>query len=381
VKPEYLVPSMKEIVKVRPNGLTVATTFAGCGGSSLGYRMAGYRIAWANEFVPIAQESYRANMAKKTVLDGRDIRKVKVADILKATGLKKGQLSIFDGSPPCQAFSTAGRREKGWGKDRVYEHGARQRNEDLFVEYIRLLKGLEPKAFIAENVSGLVKGTAKGYFLEILQALKLGGAYRVEARVLDAQWLGVPQARQRVIFIGVRSDIGRPPVFPKPFSYRYTLREALPWIRRGVLDSKGTYRVSDFSAQPVPTITCSNAHHLVVEADADISRYKVGQLWEGLRPGEQHEKHFNLVRAHPDKPSPTICAANGSTSLFGLTHPFEKRKFSIAELKRICSFPDDFVLAGSYKQQWERLGNSVPPIMMKAVAETVRDAILLRRGP
>jgi DNA (cytosine-5)-methyltransferase 1 len=365
---------MKEIAKIKPNGLTVATTFAGCGGSSLGYRMAGYRIAWANEFVPIAQDSYRANMAKATVLDGRDIRKVKAAEILKAAGLKKGELSIFDGSPPCQAFSTAGKREKGWGKDKTYEHGAKQKNEDLFFEYIRLIDGLKPKVFVAENVSGLVKGTAKGYFLEILAALKSKG-YRVVAKVLDAQWLGVPQARQRVIFIGVREDLGIDPIFPKPLAYRYTLRDALPWIRRGMFDPKGQFRVADFSAAPVPTITCSNAGQLFVEAEADISRYKVGKLWEALRPGEQHEKHFNLVRAHPDKPSPTICAANGTTSLFGLTHPYEKRKFSIAELKRICSFPDDFVLEGSFKQQWERLGNSVPPLMMKAVAETLRDQV------
>jgi len=101
----------------------------------------------------------------------------------------------------------------------------------LFFEFIRLLDGLKPRVFVAENVSGLVKGVAKGVFLEILAKLKACG-YRVGVKVLDAQWLGVPQARQRTIFIGVREDLGKPPVFPKPLPYRYTMREALQWIVR-----------------------------------------------------------------------------------------------------------------------------------------------------
>lgn len=185
VKPPYRVPTMDEIRAVKPNGLTVATTFAGGGGSSLGYRMAGFKVIYANEFVPIAQDSYRANAMPYTVVDGRDIKVVHAADILRAGGLKKGELDVFDGSPPCQAFSTAGKREDGWGTDKIYEHGASQKNEELFSEYIRLRDGLMPRVFVAENVSGLVKGTAKGFFLEILKELKRG--YRVIAPLLDAQ--------------------------------------------------------------------------------------------------------------------------------------------------------------------------------------------------
>ena len=132
---------------------------------------------------------------------------------MERIGIKKGELDLFDGSPPCQAFSTAGKRAKGWGKAKTYEHGAKQCNERLFDEYVRLLRGLMPKTFVAENVSGLVKGVAKGMFLEILAALKASG-YRVTCRVLDAQWLGVPQMRQRTIFVGVREDLGLDPVHP-----------------------------------------------------------------------------------------------------------------------------------------------------------------------
>ncbi len=130
--------------------------------------------------------------------------------------MKAGELDLFDGSPPCASFSTAGKREAGWGKVKDYSD-TKQRTDDLFLEYVRLLRGLQPKVFVAENVSGLVKGVAKGYFLEILAALKASG-YRVTCRVLDAQWLGVPQQRQRTIFVGVREDLGLDPVHPKAAS-------------------------------------------------------------------------------------------------------------------------------------------------------------------
>ena len=226
MKPAYNVPNMAEIAALPWNGFKVASTFSGAGGSCLGYRMAGFKVVWANEFVPMAQESYKANALPDCVLDGRDIKHIQPHDILAATGLKVGELDLFDGSPPCQAFSTAGKREKSWGKEKKYEHGATQKNETLFDEYIRLLRGLQPKVFVAENVSGLVKGTAKGMFLQILAAMKASG-YRVTCRVLDAQWLGVPQQRQRTIFVGVRNDLNLEPVHPSPLPYRYSVRDAV----------------------------------------------------------------------------------------------------------------------------------------------------------
>lgn len=419
-KPPYRVPSMAEIAAVPWNGFTAISTFSGCGGSCLGYRMAGFRVAWANEFVPIAQESYKANADPRSILDGRDIRMVKAEQILEAIGLKSGEIDVLDGSPPCQAFSTAGKRERGWGKAKEYEHGAKQCNETLFDEYIRLVDGLRPKVFIAENVSGLVKGTAKGYFLEILAKLKECG-YKVQCRVVDAQWLGVPQARQRTIFIGVREDLDRDPAFPKPLPYRYGLREAIPWIvSSGGISTTGfgagKFRSSDLPCQtimagggggmskeqfgvkalikggtgaafdqkrqtfdtdkPCPTVLTKD-NQIVVE-ELDISRFSIGKEWDRLRPGEWSDRYQNLVSPHPDAPRPTICASHGHPGIASVTHPVVKRKLTIAELKRICAFPDDFVLKGSYSQQWERLGNSVPPVMMYHIARTVQTEVLER---
>lgn len=361
-KPPYRVPDMEEIRALPWNGFKVTSTFSGCGGSCTGYRMAGFKVVWANEFVPAAQASYKANAADDCYLDCRDIRKVQPQEILDQCGLKQGELDLFDGSPPCQAFSTAGKREKGWGKAKTYEHGAKQCNEQLFDEYIRLLRGLMPKVFVAENVSGLVKGKAKGFFLEILKGLKTSG-YRVTCRVLDAQWLGVPQTRQRTIFVGVREDLGLDPVHPKPLPYRYSVRDALPWIGRVVHDTSGLFGAGDVTDRPSPAVTIGvhsvNANH-----------FKVESLPPSRKPGS-----YGVSEVEPTKPCPTVTIGSPGNDLAVGT---ERRKFTIDELKRICAFPDDFILKGSYAQQWERLGNSVPPVMMFHIASTIRNEIFAR---
>jgi DNA (cytosine-5)-methyltransferase 1 len=382
-KPEYKVPSMAEIRALPWNGFNAISTFSGGGGSSTGYRMAGFKVLWANEFIDAARETYRANMEPHTILDGRDIREVKPQDVLDAIKIKPGELDLFDGSPPCASFSTAGKRESGWGKVKKYSDKA-QRTDDLFFEYVRLIQHVQPKVFVAENVSGLIKGTAKGYFLEILAALKSCG-YRVTCRVLDAQWLGVPQARQRTIFVGVRNDLNLDPAHPKPLPYRYSVREALPWIV-----ATGPIRQTGFQSgkgmtpahEPSPTVMAGggggmNTSQFGVEAETDISRYAIGAEWERMgKPGTQSDKYFQLQRPALESPCPTVTLGAGALSCAGVVHPTEKRKFSIAELKRICAFPDDYILTGTYAQQWERCGRSVPPVMMYHIAATIRDEIL-----
>ena len=479
-KPPYRVPLMAEIAATPWNGFKVASMFAGCGGSSTGYRIAGFKVAFANEFIEAARDSYAANKDETTVLDGRDIRALQPRDVLDATGLAVGELDVLDGSPPCAAFSTAGKRQDSWGKVSKYSDGE-QRSDDLFFEYARFVDGLKPKVFVAENVSGLVKGSSKGYFLDILKRLKSCG-YRVEAKLLDAQWLGVPQMRQRLIFIGVRSDLDLKPAHPKPLAYRYSIRDALPWItavaggNKAPFDSKGKiYDVDEPSAtvmggdklglapfqfevsrivqgngngystaggktvridgpaptvvargsrysgatdqfylegaaragavnvksgsrrsidKPAPTVqTHGNAYtrseltlevaqdgglSRIIEPESDISRFAIGKEWDRIGPGGQSEEYFQLVRPPRDEPSPTVTASGGQPSIASVVHPTEKRKFSIAELRRICGFPDDFVLTGTYPQQWERLGRAVPPVMMAAIAGTIRDEILAK---
>ena len=328
---EYRVPTMDEIRAVPWNGFTVASTFSGAGGSSLGYRMAGFRVLYANEFIEAARATYAANKSSYTVLDHRDIREVRAGDILDSIGLGVGELDLFDGSPPCASFSTSGTREGGWGKVKDYS-GKKQRTDDLFFEFARLLDGVQPRTFVAENVSGLVKGTAKGYFLNILAALKAcGPGYRVSARVLDAQWLGVPQARQRLIFVGVRNDLGFEPVHPTPHKNWIRLDHILPHIRR--VKVGGYANKWEKADRPNPTVMASDA---TSSPTAYLSSGGYVELADGSR-----------------------------------------RKLTIDEVRLICSFPQDFVLTGDFAQQWERMGRAVPPLMMKSIASTLAERVLL----
>src|SRR5678815_1035145 len=135
------------------NLFTFFSTFAGGGGSSTGYRLAGGHCLGVNEFIPEAVRVYHENYpATKIFAD--DIRTLTGEYLLNELGLNPGELDVFDGSPPCSSFSMQGLREEGWGKTKKYSD-SEQRTDDLFFEYARLLKELQPKTFIAENVKGL----------------------------------------------------------------------------------------------------------------------------------------------------------------------------------------------------------------------------------
>jgi DNA (cytosine-5)-methyltransferase 1 len=206
--PAYLAAAWAEHLAPRQaDAPTVISTFAGGGGSSLGYSMAGFRELLAVEWDDNAVATFKLNFPDVPVYHG-DICKLTVDECLKLAGLTgPRQLDVLDSSPPCQGFSTAGKRD--FGDDR----------NQLFREFVRLLRGLQPKVFVMENVSGMVKGKMKLIFADILRELKASG-YVVSARLLNAMWFGVPQSRERMIFIGVREDLG---------SRRVTRRQRVDW--------------------------------------------------------------------------------------------------------------------------------------------------------
>ena len=305
---------------------TVASTFSGAGGSSLGYRMANLKVLWANEFIAEAQHTYLANHPN-TKLDGRDIRQIEPLEVLQEIGLGVGDLDILDGSPPCASFSVSGLVSEAWGQQKKYS-GKRQRTDDLFFEYIRFVEAMQPRIFIAENVQGMVRGAAKGYFKLVMQALRQCG-YKVAVKELNAAQLGVPQVRRRLIFVGVREDLGGEPRFPKPFPYYYAVQEVLPHIH---------------------------------------------QVKNGGKPHNW---------SHSNKPSPTICQSDHNTGInayrssggFITTDVGDIRRLTIDEVRVLCSFPPDFILTGKFRHQWERMGRAVPPLMMRAIARTQRDLL------
>ena len=161
-----------------------------------------------------------------------------------------------------------------------------------------------------------------------------------------------------IIIIGVRKDLaesnGITPAFPKPLQPRWSLRDAL-----------------ELGEEPLT---------LDQETGADISlnRYAVGKEYDKLRMGQQSKKYFQLVRPSLNKPVGTLTATGGVVGAAGVKHPLEKRNFTLKELRALSSFPQDFVLTGTYAQRWERIGRSVPPFMAKAIGETIQKEILDR---
>jgi DNA (cytosine-5)-methyltransferase 1 len=185
------------------NGLKVFGTFICGGGSTMGYKLAGFEHLGGVEIDPPIADVYKTNHNPK-YLFVEDIRDF--ADRLEFPE-DLYNLDILDGSPPCSSFSMAGNREKDWGKTKVFREGqAEQRLDDLFFDYIRLAKKLQPKVVIAENVKGLIQGNAKAYVHRIKKEFE-GAGYKVQLFLLNAASMGVPQKRERVFFICQRNDM------------------------------------------------------------------------------------------------------------------------------------------------------------------------------
>lgn len=367
----YTPPRTMEEVRAVPQfGLVVASTFSGCGGSCVGWREAGFEVRWANEFVRHAAVCYRLNFPD-TVIDPRDVRRVDPEDVLLALGMEVGELDVLEGSPPCDPFSLAGKRDKGWSRQKNY-FGKTQRTDDLTMEFVRLLAALQPRAFVVENVKGLVQGRAKGYFREIFRAMQ-GAGYKVKCRVLDAQYLGVPQHRERAIFVGVRDNLAAEPAHPRPRTPPIPLAVALPHL--AMVEEPVTGTITKAGIPPGGTRRIDPAVKPMVTVQSGGERQFVVRSRRG--PG------FRVEQDSVEQPSRTITCETDAMLVVekGIAGPVlasAPRRFTIPELLVICGFPPDFRMTGSYTQRWERLGNSVPPPMMRAVAETLRDEVFAK---
>lgn len=353
---------------------SVISTFAGGGGSSTGYRLAGGDVLLINEFVEAAIETYSANFPDTKVLVD-DIKKYSSQDFLDMAGIKKGELDILDGSPPCSAFSVAGKREKGWDKEKVYSDGKIQvAIEDLFYEFIRIAEGIQPKVIVAENVKGITFGEASKKLNAFINEFENIG-YNVTYKVLNAADYGVPQARERTIFICVRNDIcdkiglswlNINSIFPAPTVNKHvSLSQAISDIEN---DEQEVQMLLDFVQssyqkkfiEPIPF----NPEKATKPSDKQF------------RDWNPKASCFNMIRPSPDLPCPTLTQQGQKRGMSGVFHPAANRKLTVKECKRIMAFPEDFILTGDFDQQVERLGRAVAPLMYKATATSIYENIL-----
>ncbi len=283
----------------------VVSLFSGCGGSSLGYKWAGGKIRLAVDNNADAVATYRANFPGTPVCHG-DITNLSVEECCRLAQVRPGELDVCDASPPCQGFSTLGNRDFA------------DRRNQLFMECVRILCGLRPKVFLIENVSGMVKGDMKLLFVEYLRDMKAAG-YRVRARLLDAKYFNVAQSRKRIIFVGIRNDLGIEPTHPRAQSSPLSVREALKLAGEGGIRSDNQYHKKD--------------------------------PWRSL------DLPCRAITRHPP-----ILLLDG-----------HQRRLTVDECAVISGFPKNWQWGRS---AYQMIANSVPPPLMRAIAEHVRDNVL-----
>ena len=323
---------------------TVISLFAGCGGSSLGYKYAGFKELLAIEWDDNAVKTFQLNFPNVPIWQ-KDIKEITGQEIMNSLGINKGELDLLDGSPPCQGFSTAGKRVVSDGRN------------DLVNENIRLIEELEPKVFVIENVSGMIKGKMKGLFIQYMKRMKSLN-YQVKCKLMNAKYYNVPQSRQRVIFIGVRKDLGIEPSYPKGNKKLIIMKKVIGDL--GNIQNKEN-------------------NHIWLDESENGKNTKTYQLAKKAKQGKKYAGHQK--RLVYNKVCPTLCkpSSDGMNIVSYLRnshcHPIFTRTLSIRELARLSSFPDDFKFTKDLIGA-NRIGNSVPPLFMKAIAEHIRINIL-----
>lgn len=326
--------------------------FSGAGGLDIGFEDAGFNIVENVEIEEKFVESSLKNQKLGTYFHNTNI---KCIDIRDYNPEKLKNIDFIIGGPPCQTFSSAGRRAAG----------VRGTNDDrgtLFEEYVRILDYLKPKGFLFENVYGIL-GAQKGEAIkQIVQAFNEVG-YNLSYRVLDAADYGVPQHRERLILVGLKHKKFK---FPKPthgpdsgMKKHFSAGEAL--INCEELTSVSPNLNGRFG-------------HLLEEIPTGLNYSFFTEKLGHPNPIFAWRSKFSdfLYKADPDMPIRTLKASGGQ-----YTGPFhwESRRFRIEELKRLQTFPDDYHLTGSYAIAMKQLGNSVPPQFARMLALAVLDQV------
>lgn len=383
---EYQPYTLNDVFSHSNEGLfTVVSTFAGGGGSSTGYRLAGGKILVANEVDPIAAQTYRLNYPDTEVVN-LDIRKITrrggrkaVLDFFAQFGIGLGDLDILDGSPPCTTFSiaSAGKgKEKSERKNIIHANVEQSRIGMLIHDYIYLVNCLKPRVFIMENV---VPSKKSPVFKDAIERAEKHG-YLIEWQTVKAKHCGVPQHRERLITIGIREDIAK----QLEFSCRTDLNLLFP--QQGIevsLRSALTGIENDPEEVEVWLDSCrlsASYEQVRVLPKGGSKHIKMTDVVMGWRT---INADFNLIRAGWDTTCPTLTCRGQQLGISGVHHPDFDRKFTISELKRIMSLPDDFQLSGTLNDKATRIGNMVPPLMTHSIARSVYDVVLskVERGP
>lgn len=327
--------ALKDTLFETNNG-SVFSCFASGGGSSMGYKLAGFEVIGCNEIDERINRAYVANNHPKFNFVC-DIRKMLTMHLPR----ELYSLDILDGSPPCSSFSMAGERENGWGVEKKFREGqVKQVLDTLFFDFISLAKRLQPKVVIAENVKGILLGDAIQYVRKIYDMFDEANYY-CQHFLLDSSTMGVPQKRERVFFLCLRKDIST------PFLYQKDLFTQVPYIN------------VKFKEKP---ITCK-------ELDLELGKPLKGfalEDWKRLKNGEE-KKYLQSTLVNISSVHPTI--TEGYSEKANPMPEWSPRWLSVNDLCKVGTFPEDYNFNGI--KAHKLIGLSVPPVMMAQISSRV----------
>ena len=328
--------------------MNIVSFFAGAGGLDLGFQNAGFNVIWANEYDKEIWETYQKNHPH-TFLDKRSIVNVPSDEVPECDGII--------GGPPCQSWSEAGAMK-----------GIEDKRGQLFFDFIRILEAKQPKFFLAENVSGMLLGRHSPALENIKELFRNAGiGYELSFEMVNACDYNVPQDRKRVIFVGIRKDLGFKYEFQKPNFPKLTLQDAISDLKENVLPAKTNNKTNGNN--------CAIPNHEYMTGGFStifMSRNRV-RSWDEqsftIQAGGRH------APIHPQAPKMKFIEQNIRVFVPGQEHLY--RRLSVRECARVQTFPDDFIfhydnISAGYKM----IGNAVPVNLAHFLANTIRQQIL-----
>ena len=338
------------------SSIKTLSLFSGAGGLDIGFKDAGFDIVEQNELVDDFAETLRINDSDNCKVVCKDVREYSGKSL-------KGKIDFIIGGPPCQPFSSASRRAFG-------VNGTIDARGTLFNEYVRILSEIQPKGFLFENVYGIVSANKGQDWNMIITAFKRAG-YNIHYKILDAADYGAPQHRARLIIVGLKENL----------NYKFPLPNHGP-------DSPD--KLKYFSAQEALEDVPNSA-----ETNLKVTG-KYGYLLDNIPVGMNYSYYTSkignpnaifawrskfsdfLYKADPTQPVKTIKASGGQ-----YTGPFhwKNRRFTVAEYKRLQTFPDNYKINGSRMIQIKQIGNSVPPQFARFLALSIRAEVFKAEMP
>lgn len=345
------------------NNLNVIDLFCGCGGLSYGFEKAGYNILLGIDNDKKALETFELNHNNSKSICG-DITKITYESDIKPL-IKGKTIDVIIGGPPCQGMSLSGPRKFEDPRNRLY------------LSYIRLVKEIQPRAFVIENVPGLV-GLFGGRIKDSIIQKFTDMGYDIQYKILCAADYGVPQNRKRVVFVGVKEgDFKYPPISEYQINCEMALSDLPP------LENEIGTEKAEYITEP------QNAYQRLMREDSDVVRNHIaanhsdkvkkiislvpdGGNYKDLPEEYRNSRNFHVAwtRFASDKPAPTIDT--------GHRHHFHykyNRVPTVRECARLQSFPDDFIFLGNKTEQFRQVGNAVPPLMAQCIAKQLKKVL------